>query len=50
VAEHVDMLELCKAGLGDHLQRLAGRIREEVEVERLRHQNALWISMWEALP
>src|SRR5688572_28514601 len=53
MAEHVDALELGEAGLGDHLQRLAGRIRQEVEVERIAHSSGsgpcLWINMGNSL-
>jgi hypothetical protein len=33
MADRLDIVELGEAGLGDHLERLAGRIRQEVKVE-----------------
>ena len=35
MADGIDIVELGKAGLGDDIERLAGRIREEMEVELL---------------
>ena len=35
MADRLDIVELGEAGLGDHLQRLAGRIREQMEMQRL---------------
>ena len=32
--DHLDIVELGEAGLGDHLQRLAGRVRQQVKMER----------------
>jgi hypothetical protein len=49
VTENLDVVELGEAGLGDHLQSLSGRVREEMKVKRIGHQEGLWISMWESL-
>jgi hypothetical protein len=35
MAHGVDIVELRERGLGDILQRLAGRIRQEVQMEAL---------------
>ena len=49
VAKHLHAVELGEAGLGDHLQRLPGRVGEEMEVERISHQAGLWINMGKSL-
>ena len=45
----VDALELGEAGVGDDLQRLTRRIRQEVEMEQGRAGKRLWISMGKSL-
>jgi hypothetical protein len=48
VALHLRAFKLGEAGIGDHLQRFASRIREEMEVE-LGHAAGLWKSMGRSL-
>ena len=47
--KRLDILELRQAGARHHVQRLAGRIREEVEVELLGHWFRLWKKMGKSL-
>jgi hypothetical protein len=47
--QNLDILELGEAGFGDHLKRLSGGIREQVEVERVAAHFGLWISMGKSL-
>jgi hypothetical protein len=51
VASDIDLIELRKAGLGDHLERFAGRIRQQMEVELAHRAGAfsLWKTMLKAL-
>ncbi|MFL6862687.1 MAG: hypothetical protein ACJ8DZ_06785 [Allosphingosinicella sp.] len=38
MADRLDIVELGHAGLGDQLERLPGRVREQMEVERPRSE------------
>ena len=42
MAVHRRVVELGQRRLGDHFQRLPGRIRDEVEVESVHASRALW--------
>ena len=48
MVKRLDIVELGEAGLGDHIQCLAGRVGEEMKVERSLWQSGrsgLWINM-----
>src|SRR5688572_23651092 len=49
MTQYFSALELGEAGLGDDLQGLAGRVRQEVEMEGHPRRSRLWISMGNSL-
>ena len=49
MVERLDIVELGEAGLGDHVQRLAGRVREEVQVKLFHCRTSLWKTMGKGL-
>jgi hypothetical protein len=49
MALHLDALELGEAGIGDHFERLARRIGQEMQMERGQAEIRLWISMLKSL-
>jgi hypothetical protein len=49
MAQRIDRVELRQAGARDHVQRLAGRVRKKVEVERFHPSLGLWKNMGKSL-
>jgi hypothetical protein len=47
--KHIDTVELGETGLGDHLERLAGGIGKEVEMELAHARGSLWKTMLKGL-
>jgi hypothetical protein len=44
-----DIVELRQTGFGNHLQRLAGGVREQVEMKLAQRLSALWKSLFKSL-
>jgi hypothetical protein len=49
MSKRFDIVELGKARLCDHLQRLTGGVREQVEVKLAQRLSALWKSLFKSL-